>query len=53
MVSAPRPRRAAAAPESNDADTLSKNSAAIRFATPTSIRWPTPPIIPPTVASAS
>ena len=26
---------------------------AVRLATPASIRWPTPPIIPPTTASAS
>jgi N-methylhydantoinase A len=33
--------------------TLPKNSAAMRLDTPTSIRCPTPPIIPPTTASAS
>ncbi len=33
--------------------TLPKNSPAIRFETDVSIRWPTPPIIPPTTASAS
>jgi hypothetical protein len=30
-----------------------KNSPAVFFATPVSIRWPTPPIIPPITASAS
>ena len=33
--------------------TLSKNSLAIRFETLVSIRWPTPPTMPPTTASAS
>jgi carbon monoxide dehydrogenase subunit G len=35
------------------ASTLRKNSSAIFFDTPVSIRWPTPPIMPPTTASAS
>ena len=30
-----------------------KNSPAVFFATPASTRWPTPPTIPPTIASAS
>ena len=33
--------------------TLAKNSPAIRFETEPSIRWPTPPTMPPTTASAS
>ena len=33
--------------------TLEKNSPAIRFETELSIRWPTPPTMPPTTASAS
>ena len=42
-----RPRVAIAVP------TLPKNSPAIRFETLVSIRWPTPPTMPPTTASAS
>ena len=33
--------------------TLPKNSPAIRLETELSIRWPTPPTMPPTTASAS
>ena len=33
--------------------TLAKNSPAIRLETEPSIRWPTPPTMPPTTASAS
>ena len=51
---APPPAGApAGTPEDSKPSTLRKNSSAIRFETPVSIRWPTPPIIPPTVASAS
>ncbi len=44
---------AAAPPPASAASTLPKNSAAIRLLTDPSIRWPTPPSIPPTTASAS
>ena len=30
-----------------------KNRPAVFFATPASTRWPTPPTMPPTIASAS
>lgn len=33
--------------------TAEKNSPAVRLPTLASMRWPTPPIMPPTVASAS
>ena len=53
VAAAPSGRAAGSESPASTEDTLSKNSAAIRFDTPTSIRCPTPPIIPPTVASAS
>src|SRR5689334_7745063 len=43
----------ATTPEDRRASTLAKNSSAIRFETPVNMRCPTPPIIPPTTASAS
>ena len=53
----PRLRRAADGSRRALADqrraTLPKNSPAIRFDTEVSIRWPTPPTMPPTTASAS
>ncbi len=44
---------AATGPPAIAESTLPKNSPAIRFDTDVSIRCPTPPIIPPTTASAS
>ena len=48
-----RPATPSKVPPARTVCTLAKNSSAIRFETPVNIRWPTPPIIPPTTASAS
>ena len=48
-----RPSEATPGAPARTRSTLRKNSSAIRWETPVSIRWPTPPIMPPTTASAS